>query len=241
MPYRPRYRRARGPTSYRTYSRITQNTPRARAFRLMANRMGLGRETAPEIKSIAVETAPTVVDVTGAIGEMNLSIVQGFASDERIGDDIFLRNLQIKGAWIANPGAVGTYLTPYFYHARIMVFWTDENWSALTVGNLTAGGFTAGIAGALQTWNMNDTSISNVTAQCLFDQQYQLRHNEGEPEVMYAPFEFNLPIRRRVMYDSLVNGSPNRGNLLLYLITDRGVGDNTLTITYKREQFWTDN
>lgn len=203
---------------------------RGRSYRSKLRDHGIPGGDRVEIKRFTNNSAWATLGVVegGTIADVMANIEQGITPDHRIGSNIYLRDLVLRGQ---------IFPTRELYNGaqnlRLMVVWSDLN--AISASDMyTTSGFTAGGVGATTPWRRWGDVHPQDDAVCLLDKLFSWDYGtittgtSGTPTNITAAgkrnemFEFHIPIHRVVSYLS-DTGSPSRGNLYIYWVSNTAV------------------
>lgn len=210
------FKSSRSPTSSRTVrKRSTRYRRRPRtSYSLAARALRVARAANhKELKRIELQesSAVTNVDYNGIILNVTAAINQGLTDQERVGDKIWLKSVQIKGhANFNNLAAVGVEAQVL----RIICFYDKSN--KINIPGPGVGGYLSAVGTSIAVdspkyWD------SRFETNLVFDKRMTLSRNGSEAQLMFCSGNVNKPTQ----FNNATT-TATRGALKILLISDQG-------------------
>ncbi len=201
----------------------------------------LARQPLAEVKQYAASaTAASIWDGAGNIlSDMTAGITQGVADNQRIGDSLWLQNVEVKALGLCPTGVN----TPGYCYFRVIIFqFKGDSTNAPTIANLllTSNMNNGSVAGSWSFYDKDHVRLLRV----LYD-SHATKHGTigsnglavtGAPAPLNGPltsFEFNVPLARasrQVNYYAA--GAQGDGHIYFLATTDQSQQTNNPSLTY---------
>lgn len=186
-----------------------------------------GEDSFTEIKRASYAQS-TLTDITtaGQVTSMLGLIAQGAKREERIGDRIYVRNVNFRYH-------LSSIITNQIDYVRVMVFYGDG--PIPTATDLVNGGFIASTYGQMTPYRLDDINIAGFTMNCLFDKTFPMVPGGANTTEGARPaFHFNMrfPIFQSTEYTTNTTADPQKGWILIYHVSSNA---NANTTQYQRQ------